>query len=159
MPIKDILQPESIKIDDELSLKKYGGECAFALKWYQDEETVYMVDGKTTPYDEVRLKRMYSYLGERGELYFIMLNGKPIGDVTFSPDDMPIVIGDKACRGKGIGKRVIAALIARGKDLGYKQLRVREIYSWNERSQKCFLSAGFTRDKKTECGYSYKLDL
>ncbi len=29
----------------------------------------------------------------------------PIGDVTFSQEDMPIVIGDKAYRGKGIGEK------------------------------------------------------
>lgn len=163
MPIKDIVQPDLIKINDELSLKKYGGECAFALKWYKDGETVYMVDGVKTPYDENKLNRMYSYLDEHGELYFILFteNGysRPIGDVTFSPDDMPIVIGDKALRGKGIGKRVISALIERAKILGYKELNVNEIYGFNSRSKGLFLSLGFKPYKKTARGYSYKLTL
>lgn len=42
---------------------------------------------------------------------------KPVGDVTLWKDDMPIVIEDKNCRGKGIGKKVIGTLIERAKEL------------------------------------------
>lgn len=163
MPIKNILQPEIININHDIRLKKYCGICDFALEWYLDEETVYMVDGEKKAYTEERLKKMYFYLDERGELYFIeaLKDGvfTPIGDVTFSPSDMPIVIGDKAFRRKGIGGQVIAALVNRGKTLGYKELFVREIYDWNEQSKRCFSSIGFTPYKKTERGYSYKLTL
>ena len=79
-----------------------------------------------------RLKGMYEYLNNAGELYFIEVleNGtyKPIGDVTFWQEDMPIVIGDPAYRGKGIARKGISALIERGKSLGYDHLVVGEIY-------------------------------
>ena len=90
-----------------------------------------MVDGKRDPYTIERLGGMYRYLNNAGELYFIEVLGngtyKPIGDVTFWQEDMPIVIGDPAYRGKGIGRKVISALIERGKFLGFDQLAVGEI--------------------------------
>ncbi len=55
-------------------------------------------------------------LSQRGELYFIEVTGvsaKPLGDVTFSENDLPIVIGVEAYRSIGLGRRVIAALIER----------------------------------------------
>ena len=84
---------------------------------------------------------MYEYLNKQGELYFIEVLEKgayrPIGDVCFWKDDMPIVIGEKTYRGKGIARKVIAALIERGKALGYDSLRVNEIYDFNIASRKC----------------------
>lgn len=58
---------------------------------------------------------MYRYLNEHGELYFIEIKDgdtyRPIGDVTFWQEDMPIVVGEKNLRGKKIGRRVVGALI------------------------------------------------
>ena len=128
MPIQGVEQPCVIQIDDNLRLRKYDGIHNFALKWYQDKETVKLVDGNETPYDENQLVRMYSYLNNIGELYFIeyLQDGKyfPIGDVTFWKDDMPIVIGDQSFRGKGIGSKVIKALINSEKELIYNELYV-----------------------------------
>ena len=45
MPIQGIEQPAVIQIDPGLRLRKYDGKDDFALAWYQDEETVYLVDG------------------------------------------------------------------------------------------------------------------
>lgn len=85
---------------------------------------------------------MYHYLNNIGELYFIEVleNGayKPIGDVTFWEDDMPIVIGDPNYRGRRIGRKVISALIERAKELGFDHVSVGEIYDWNESSRRCF---------------------
>ena len=110
-----------------------------------------------------RLGGMYHYLNEAGELYFIEVyendTYKPIGDVTFWQEDMPIVIGDPNYRGKGIGRRVILALIQRGKMLGYDRLEVGEIYDWNEGSRRCFESVGFRVFTKTEKGYSFQMTL
>ena len=161
MAIQGIEQPKIIQIDDTLRLRKYDGAHDFALAWYQDEETVWLVDGNRNPYTMERLSGMYRYLNEAGELYFIEVyeNGtyKPIGDVTFWQEDMPIVIGDPNYRGKGIGRRVILALIQRGKMLGFNRLEVGEIYDWNEGSRRCFESVGFTAYRKTEKGYSYRM--
>ena len=106
---------------------------------------------------------MYHYLDKQGELYFIEVlekgQFKPIGDVTFWQEDMPIVIGDKAYRGREIGKKVIAALIRRSRELGYDTLRVNEIYEYNIGSRKCFESVGFRACEKTEDGNRFVIDL
>ena len=159
--IQGIEQPALIQIDKSLRLRKYDGVHDFALEWYLDEETVYLVDGKRDPYTVERLGRMYRYLNNAGELYFIEVleNGtyKPIGDVTFWQEDMPIVIGDRNYRGKKIGRKVVSALVERGKELGYDHLEIGEIYGWNEGSRRCFESVGFQAYDKTEKGAKYRL--
>lgn len=89
MPIFGIQQPEIINITSELRLRKFDNKYSFALAWYQDGETVKLVDGlDAEKYDSDTLKRMYEYLNNIGELYFIEIleNNKflPIGDVTFA---------------------------------------------------------------------------
>ena len=163
MPISSITQPDFINITNEIRLRKYDGKTAFALNWYQDEETLMLVDGKSEPYDIERLNRMYTYLDNHGELYFIeyKVNNKyiEIGDVTFSKDDIPIIIGNKEYRGSGIGKKVVLKLIERGKSLGYTQLFVNEIYNYNIGSQKLFEGIGFKKYEETIKGYRYRLEL
>lgn len=158
-----ILQKEIIDIDENLRLRKYDGIHDFALKWYQDEELVYLVDGDRKPYDKEILSKMYSYLNNKGEEYFIEYKEdgkfKPIGDVTLCMNDMPIVIGEKKYRGMGIGYKVVTALIKRAKELGFEKLGVEEIYSYNIGSIKCFKKAGFIEKEKTENGMSYTLNL
>lgn len=161
MAIKGARQPEVIQIGSALRLRKFDGEIDFALEWYQDEELVYLVDGKKDAYTMDRLSKMYQYLDNIGELYFIEVqeNGRyrPIGDVAFWQDDMPIVIGDPGYRGKGIGQQVISALVQRGRELGFGHVSVGEIYDWNEASRHCFESAGFQAYEKTEKGNRYKM--
>ncbi len=163
MPIPDVEQPNILPIDDALRLRKFDDHFDFAFDWYQDAETVWLVDGVKVPYTQEKLGRMYHYLHKHGELYFIeaLENGqfKPIGDVTFWQEDMPIVIGDKAHRGRGIGRKVIATLIQRGRELGYDTLRVNEIYEYNIGSRKCFESVGFRAYEKTEDGNRFMLTL
>jgi|SRR5690554_1978405 len=163
MPIENTIQPELIYINNVLRLRKFDNNYAFAYNWYQDEETVNLVDGVTEPYNYDKLKNMYEYLNNKGELYFIEIiehdKFVPIGDVTFWQYDLPIVIGDKNYRGKGIGKQVVKALINRAIDLGYKEIHVREIYKFNIGSQRLFESLGFVKVGKTEDGFSYKLTL
>lgn len=45
MPIENIEQPELLPVTDALRLRRYDGSHAFALSWYQDEETVWLADG------------------------------------------------------------------------------------------------------------------
>ena len=157
------VQPEIIWIDEELRLRKFDGNYEFALEWYRDEELVYLVDNKKEPYDFEKLSRMYHYLNETGELYFIEIKkGKkfePIGDVTFSTKDMPIVIGEEKFRNGGIGVKVVKKLIERGESLGFEKLFVREIFLHNLASQRLFEKCGFVRYEKTENGYCYILKL
>ena len=163
MPIPGVEQPNLLPIGDTLRLRRFADQYPFAFDWYQDPETVWLVDGVKTPYTWEKLGRMYHYLDKQGELYFIEVleEGvfRPVGDVCFWKDDLPIVIGDPSCRGKGIGRKVIAALIQRGRDLGYDTLRVSEIYEYNGASRKCFESMGFRACEKTEDGSRYVLML
>ena len=163
MPIQGIEQPELIQVDETIRLRKYDGIHDFALEWYQNPELVWLVDGVRTPYDAEKLGRMYRYLNEHGELYWIEVleNGKyrPVGDVTFWQEDMPIVIGEPACRGKGIGRSVVQALAQRARALGYTEIYVDQIYHENTPSRHCFESAGFQPAQRTEKGQSYVLKL
>ena len=163
MAIQGIEQPEVIQIDEALRLRKFDDVYDFALAWYQDPDTVWLVDGDRIPYTPELLAKMYHYLDNAGELYFIeaLENGvyKPIGDVTFWQEDMPIVIGDPDYRGRGLGRKIISALVERGRELGYSRLGVDEIYDWNEGSKRCFESVGFTACEKTEKGSRYALIL
>lgn len=164
MEISKYTQPEYINIDETLRLRRFDNKYDFALSWYEDDETLKLVDGKdSTPYDIEKLTRMYKYLNNKGELYFIEIKEHskyiPIGDVTFWQEDMPIVIGDKHYRGKGIGYKVIMALIQRAKMLGYDEIYVNEIYTYNIASQRTFEKAGFEKYKENSKGYSYKIKL
>lgn len=163
MPIAGVTQPELIPIGDLLRLRKFDGDYDLALPWYQDRETVLLVDGKEDPYTPARIKRMYDYLNEHGELYWIECRREgefvPIGDVTFWQSDMPIVIGEPTYRGRGIGRSVIKALCCRARDLGYERIYVDEIYDFNTGSRRCFESVGFSPYEKTERGARYVLEL
>lgn len=163
MAIQGIQQPAVIQIDGSLRLRKFDGVYDFALAWYQDEETNYLVDGKHGVYDMEQLSRMYHYLEKKGELYFIEVleNGayRPIGDVTFWQEDLPIVIGVPEYRRKGLGRKIITALVQRGRELGFDHLCVGEIYDWNEGSRRCFEGLGFVACEKTPKGARYRLDL
>lgn len=163
MPIDGVLQPEFIEIEHGLRLRKFSEIDPRAIGWYQDPETVLLVDGVARPYDAETLERMYTILERCGELYYIEVekDGEflAVGDVTFWQQDMPIVIGNPELRGKGIGKKVIAALIERGRHLSYSELFVGEIYDFNTASQRCFESLGFKKNERTEKGWSYRLAL
>ena len=163
MPINGVGQPAILPVDDSLRLRRYAGEWDFALDWYQDPDTLLLVDGKTDPYTPERLRQMYSYLDQQGELYFIEVQQRdgwrPVGDVTFWQQDMPIVVGEKSMRGHGIGEKVVKRLVQRGRELGYAELFVKEIYTWNPASRRCFEKAGFVPFVSTEKGCSYRLVL
>lgn len=124
---------------------------------------MYLMDGERAVYPPERVERMYRYLDANGELYFIEVleNGcyKPIGDVTFWQQDMPIIIGSADHRGQKIGQKVVAALVQRGKELGYPELFVDEIFDYNHASRCCFEANGFVAYKKTEKGSRYRLAL
>lgn len=149
-----------LQIDDTLRLRRFDGVCEFALQWYQDTHTVWLVDHRTAPYDMALLQRMYAYLNKKGELYFIELLCEgayvPIGDVTLCQDDLPIVIAPEFQR-KGIGKRVLLGIIREAKRRGWDHLGVEEIYEDNIASQRLFESCGFQEVGVSKQGNSYRL--
>lgn len=154
------MQPEILMVDDTLRLRRFDGPNETAFSWYQDTETVLMVDGVKEPYTMEKLKRMYAYLQQKGELYWIEVPDggawRMIGDVCWWPEDLPMVIGDRRARGKGIGRRVLAALAQRAKALGFSEMHVREIYHDNEASRRCYEAAGFCVCGETNMGVSMK---
>ena len=163
MAISGVEQPAYIQIDEELRLRRYDGTADFAFPWYQDEELVYLVDGVRKPYSRETLYAMYGYLNAHGELYFIevLTDGAwtPVGDVAFSREDMPIVIGEPGFRGRGLGKQVVCSLMDRGRALGYDTLGVREIYDWNTASIRCFTSCAFAPVERADQGWRYEAKL
>lgn len=162
MPIESISQPETLFVSETLRLRKYDGNHDFALSWYLDPETVWLVDGDRDVYTPELLNKMYTYQDAHGELYFIEALGedgwRPVGDVCLSPDDFAIVIGEKDLRGKGVGRAVTAALIHRARALGWNRVRA-EVYDFNAGSRRMFTSLGFRQEEKTEKGHSYILPL
>lgn len=163
MPIENLIQPDLLPVTDALRLRKYDGIHDFALGWYLDGETVWLVDGDQDLYTPEKLDKMYTHQNTHGELYFIeaLESGawRPIGDVCLSPDDFAIVIGEKAYRARGVGRAAVSALIGRARALGWKRVRVGDVYDFNKGSQRLFTSLGFRQEAKTEKGHSYILDL
>lgn len=121
---------------------------------------LWMVDGKRDPYTPGRLEQMYSWLANRGELWFIEVRDggdwRAVGDVTLCRDDLPIVIGEYGLRGRHVGRRVVEALCERARRLGWKEVLVDEIYDWNEASRQCFSAAGFEPYEKTDHGSRWR---
>lgn len=157
------MTPEVLDIDPDLRLFRLDEPPAEALSWYQDPETLWMVDGKREPYTAELLRQMYDWLAEHGELWYIEVRDeraadgwRPVGDVTLWPDDLPIVIGEKDMRGRHVGRRVVEALCERARALGWDEVRVGEIYDWNVASQRCFAAAGFSPYERTERGARWR---
>lgn len=134
------------------------------LPCYQDRETVLMVDGPNAePYDLDRLKAMFQYMSEQGELYlierFIPDRGWiPIGDAALQSHATPIVLSPEH-RGQGIGRAVIKALIDRARELGWPSVEVSDIYDYNLASRRTYESLGFVAVEDTELGHRYRLAL
>ena len=102
---------QTLQIDNALRLVPYYkvNHCEEAFAWYQDVNLVYLVDGVKRPYSPATLEAMYSYLDQHGELFWIEVKEKgewfPIGDVTLSQDNLPIVIGIPLTNIEDLGKR------------------------------------------------------
>lgn len=161
--------PDILDIASDLRLVRRNAPPSEALSWYQDPETPWMVDGKREPYAPERLARMYAWLSERGELWFIEVRDgitggatgewRAVGDVTLCPSDLPIVIGDKDLRARHVGRRVIGAHCERARELGWREVLVAEIYYWNVASQRCFSAAGFEPYERAERGARWRRKL
>jgi RimJ/RimL family protein N-acetyltransferase len=150
MAYKDFVQPQIINIDNEVRLRAYDGNYQQAILWYQDEVVYYNSEGITDSSkipDESYVKRMYEYLNNNGELYFIEIHedGKyiPIGDVTLKEQNPPIAIGVAKYRGKGIGTKVMKAIIKRAKEIGMTKFYGTTIYDYNIASQRMHEALGY----------------
>ena len=115
-----------IQIDDSLRLVPYflADHHDAALGWYQDVDLVELVDGVRSPYSVKKLNAMYSYLEKHGDLFWIEYREKgewlPIGDVTLSLENIPIVIGNPSYQHQGLGCKVLKTLIDLARQRGWK---------------------------------------
>jgi RimJ/RimL family protein N-acetyltransferase len=165
MPIKDIIQPYTILIEEDVRLRTPNRtDWEKALPWYQNPSMLYYSEGVTDKvYDMDIISRMYEFLSKIGELYFIEIyeedDWKAIGDATLSEENMPIAIGNEKYWGKGIGKKVISKLIERAKEIKLKKIYIPAIYTYNERSQNLFKSMGFVEVNSNDREKTFELKL
>jgi len=146
-------QDQPVLRDGELRLRpaRLPDDIQLAVPWYSDPEVMRCSEGDADrTYDAEMIGEMYRYLSEHGELYIIELytggDWRPIGDVTLAPGTMPIVIGVPEYRSRGYGQRAIGLLVDRARQLGWHELRVKRVYTFNERSRRLFVSLGFVQD-------------
>ena len=122
-------------------------DVAVATAWYRDEVVLWGSEGTTELFTPERVARMYQVLSARGEVYIVEVRDRDafvaVGDAALSPVGVPIVIGESAWRGRGIGRRVLALLIRRARALGYPELMAHQSYADNQASLRLYERAGF----------------
>lgn len=134
-------------IDDEIKLVPYYPNYAASLKWYQNVELCKQVDNRDAVYDLDRLKRMYKYLNQHGDLFYIKYRSRLCGDVCLQPSGEINIVIAKPFQNKHIGRRVIKEIIRLAKEKDMQELYA-EIYTFNTQSQKMFQSLGFQKVDK-----------
>ncbi len=168
MAVEGIPQPDIIRIDENLRLRKYDGSYLTGLPWYRDEVVYYNSEGITDESkipDENYVKGMYDWFEKNGrsEMYFIEVkengNFTPIGDAALQKENLPIVIGVGKYRGRGIGKAVLTTLVDRARSLGWDKLTDVKIFKYNTASQRLYSSCGFTRVGEDDRYYFYEREL
>jgi len=127
-----------------VTLRSVGADeyVRLAGPWYADPEVLRWSEGGAAPYGPAELRRMYDALTRQGELYVIEVDGVAIGDAALLPDSLPIVI-EAGHRSRGYGAQVLQLLIARARELGWREVRVRSIDPDNVRSVRLYARAGF----------------
>lgn len=154
MKIIDANKHNKNNLFDDICLVKYFPAYDIALPWYEDKETVKMVDNSEMIYDLNQLEKMYEYLGKNGDLFYIAYKTKLIGDCAIFDDNMVAIVISREYRGMKIGSKVLDKLISYAKEKGLTYLKA-EIYDFNKVSQSLFKSHGFEKIGKE----MYKLEL
>lgn len=166
MPFNNIEQPEIIKIEQGLRLKKFDGNIDKMVAGYQDP-VVYQNSEGIFDQDKIPdidyIKGMCKYLDGVGELYFIQVleNGEysSVGDVTVKAENPPIAIWQENYRGVGIGSKVMKTVMDRLSFLGYEKITGTSIFKWNTVSQRMHERVGFSRVGETKDAYIYEINL
>lgn len=166
MPLPNIPQPQLLPIAPGLRLRRYDGHYEIFLPGYQTpavyENSEGIFDLEKIP-DLGYVKGMCNFLDRAGELYYIEIEESgafvPIGDVTIKPQNPPIALWREEYRGKGIGRQVMQAVIARLRALGYEKISGSSVFRWNTASQRLHESLGFYRVGENEREFFYDLTL
>lgn len=139
-----------MKISDNIRLRPFqSSDISVAVKWYEDRDIQWMVNGTVNPYSEEQVLKMFTYQQHHGELfmieYFENNEWTLIGDVALmegTSDDLPICIGNRQYWGKGIAYNVLTRLIDYAFENGRSELKV-TIYYYNTRSINLYEKCGF----------------
>ncbi|MBD3948349.1 GNAT family N-acetyltransferase [Tuanshanicoccus lijuaniae] len=129
-------------IDDKLSLIPYYRNDEVSLTWYQDIDICKQVDNMDELYNLERLHRMYDYLCEHGDCYYIQYQGQLIGDVSLLDDGAIAIVICKAYQNRQIGRRCVLEMLQLAYEKELSSVKA-NIYSFNRQSQKMFLAVGF----------------
>ena len=141
-------------VDGEITLIPYYRNDEVSLVWYEDTDLVKMVDNRDTPYDIPLLHRMYDYLSENGDCYYIEYDGVLVGDVTLLTSGEIAIVVSKEYQNRHIGRRCVREMLSLAKEKGMKEVKA-VIYPFNIPSQKMFLSLNFRKTGNEE--YTYTL--
>lgn len=123
-------------------LIKYYPNYEVTLPWYQDRQLVKQVDNRDQPYDIERLKRMYTYLDQHGDLFYIEYDHTLCGDVCLQDSGEIAIVISPRYQNKHIGRTVIYMIIDLAKQKGFSSVYAR-IYPFNIQSKTMFESLGF----------------
>lgn len=141
-------------IDHEITLIPYYPNPDVTLAWYQDPDVCKQVDNVDYVYSEDMLSRMYTYLSEHGDCYYIQYHGKLVGDITLRENAEISIAICKEYQNQHIGRRCVMDMLALARDKGMNEVKA-NIYSFNTQSRNMFVSVGF--QKVSEEWYSYFL--
>ena len=88
------------------------------------------MDGTAVPYDRERLGRMYRFLSSKGECYYIKVKEKGrwrlAGDISLWNGMISVVLC-KECQNRHIGRKAVACLLGRAKEVGWRYVDA-EVY-------------------------------
>ena len=141
-------------IDQEITLVPYYPCPDITLEWYQDPDVCKQVDNIDYVYTPELLNRMYTYLSEHGDCYYIQYQGKLVGDVTLRENAEISIVVCKEYQNLHIGRRCVIDMLKLAREKGLREVKA-NIYSFNTQSRKMFESVGF--QQVSEEWYSYYL--
>ena len=141
-------------IDQEITLVPYYPCPDITLEWYQDPDVCKQVDNIDYVYTPELLNRMYTYLSEHGDCYYIQYQGKLVGDVTLRENAEISIVVCKEFQNLHISRRCVIDMLKLAREKGLREVKA-NIYSFNTQSRKMFESVGF--QQVSEEWYSYYL--
>ncbi|MCR5032432.1 MAG: GNAT family N-acetyltransferase [Lachnospiraceae bacterium] len=144
-------------VDEEIAFIPYYPLEAVTLPWYQDKTLVKQVDNKEELYTCEKLERMYTYLRDRGDLWYITWKGRIVGDISLQDNGEIAIVVAPAYQNRHIGRRCIAELLRVAKEKGMEQVYA-NVYAFNEQSRKMFLAEGFEQVGEEELRYTILKD-